>query len=93
MSESDKDRIKKYVEDWHKYKTVISEFEMKMEQAKKKVIDYMKDNDSATLYTDDFIIKSTQQTRESISKKDLPEDIWKKYAKENKFYTYKITQK
>ena len=93
MSESDKDKIKKYVEEWHKYKSLISEYEKKMERVKQKVIDYMKDNESSTLYTDEFIIKATPQKRETISKQDLPEDIWKKYSKENKFYTYKITER
>lgn len=93
MSSTDKSSVKKYIEEWSKLKASIASQEKEMEKYKSKVIEYMNKNEIETLVADDFIVKSSKCNRESISKSDLPSEIWKKYCKSSSYYVYKLEQK
>lgn len=92
-SSTDKSTIKKYIEEWSKLKNSIASQEKEMEKYKSKVIDYMNKNEIQSLVADNFIVKSTKCKRETISKADLPLDIWEKYSKSSSYYIYKIEHK
>jgi hypothetical protein len=89
----DKQELKNNITEWNKYKNLINEYDKKMEKYKNKVISYMKENELETLITEDFIVKSSKCSRESISKQDLPKDIWNQYCKSSSYHTYKLTEK
>jgi hypothetical protein len=93
MSSESKEELIFAISEWNKYKNQISELEKKMEKYKSKVIQYMTENDLETINTDNFVIKSTKCSRESLSKKDLPKDIWNQYCKNSSYYIYKIVEK
>ena len=77
------EELKRNLEAWAKYKKLKDEYEDLMEEAKSKVVKYMKDKDINVLSTDDYLVKSSSLNRETISKNDLPPDIWQKYCKKN----------
>jgi len=90
---SQKEEILTWISEWNKYKNIIAEHEKKMEIYKNKVIEYMKDNELSTINTTDFSVKQSKYSRETLSKKDLPSDIWNKYCKSSSYYIYKLTEK
>jgi len=90
---SQKEEILTWISEWNKYKNIIAEHEKKMEIYKNKVIEYMKDNELSTINTTDFSVKQSKCSRETLSKKDLPSDIWNKYCKSSSYYIYKLTEK
>uniref|UniRef100_A0A7S1RS52 Uncharacterized protein n=1 Tax=Alexandrium catenella TaxID=2925 RepID=A0A7S1RS52_ALECA len=65
----------------------------KREDAAKKEVEACKTEVEATMMrtgmtairTSSFEVAKRQQSRESVSKADLPADIWKKYAKTSEF--------
>lgn len=93
MSEESIEKIKDAVEEWYKAKERISFYEKQADRLKQKVSDYMKSKDVDTLVTTNHIVTKKQLSRDSLAKKDVPEDIWKKYAKNLSYEAYYIKEK
>ena len=86
----DQIKLKEYVSGWNDAKDKASHFEKLADKYKQKVIDYMIENNLDTIKTEDFIVTKRTTSRDSISKNDLPEDVWKKYYKTTTYDTYSI---
>lgn len=86
-------KIKEYVQSWYEAKEKASHFEKLAEKSKQKIISYMIDNSLDSIKTEDYIVSKRESSRESISKSDLPEDIWKKYHKSTSYSTYSIKER
>lgn len=96
MSNSDTSsvsRIKEAVEEWYKTKEKVTFYEKQIEKLKQEVINYMKDKQVETLVTTNYMVSKKSMQRDSLSKKDIPEDIWKKYAKNISYDAYYIKEK
>ncbi len=87
------EELKRNLEAWAKYKKLRDEYDDLMEEAKNKVVKYMKDKDINVLSTDDYLVKSSSLNRETISKNELPPEIWQKYCKKNSYCTYRLVSK
>ena len=53
----------------------------------------MNNNEQNNISSTDYVLKRSQITRSTVSKKDLPKDIWSKYSKESTFPIYYLKQK
>jgi len=93
MSEDSISKIKEAVEEWYKAKEKVTFYEKQSEKLKQQVIDYMKNKEVETLVTTNYVVSKKSMSRDSLSKKDVPDDIWKKYAKNISYDAYYIKEK
>ena len=84
--------IKDRVTEWYKMKEQASFFEKKADKLRNEILEYMNEIKIDSILTTDYIVKKKEMTRESVTKKDLPEDIWKKYCKQLNYETLTIKE-
>ena len=89
----DKNDIDDLLDTWYKTKIQIASLEKKCEKYKKYCEKIMNNNEENSITSSDYVLKRTQTTRSTVSKKDLPKDIWNKYSKESSFPIYYLKQK
>jgi len=86
-------RIKEAVEEWYKAKEKVAFHEKQVDKLKQKVIEYMKEKEVETIVTTNYIVSKRVLSRDSLTKKDVPEDIWKKYARNLSYDAYYIKER
>lgn len=85
--------VDQLLEEWSKIKSKISSLEAKQDQCKKIAEKMMRQENTDVLQSDGYILIHRQNTRTSLSKKDAPEDVWTRYAKQTTYSTYNLTSK
>jgi len=89
MSESD---LTKFIET----KLKLDELQKRHDKYRKIIEEHMMNDGLTSLeHTVDsqkYKIKKSLMSRESISKKELPQDIWDKYCKSSSYTTLRITK-
>jgi hypothetical protein len=85
--------IKEAVEEWYKAKDKVAFYEKQVDKLKQKVIEYMKEKEVETIVTTNYIVSKRVLSRDSLSKKDVPEDFWKKYARNLSYDAYYIKER
>jgi hypothetical protein len=93
MSRANEDDISLLLEQWYETKESISELEVKMEKYKKLAGRIMCKKDTNTISSDRYVLKKRDLSRETISKKDLPLDIWKNYCNKIDYSAFYISKK
>lgn len=91
MSSVSDDKLSLLLEKWHETKKQIAELEAKCEKYKiiaDKILDYKDTNILTDKY---FILRRREIKRNTVSKKDLPADIWNRYSKETSYTSYYLT--
>lgn len=76
---------------WYKAKQEIYLLEQKCEKYKKVSEKIMSQLDKNTLNTSSYSLKKIDIVRNTISKNDVPSDIWDKYSKRNKYSSFYLT--
>ena len=75
-------------------KQKLAELEKRHERYRKTIEDHMKTNSISTIQhkvgLDSYQVKKMVSSRQSISKSDLPVDIWEKYAKTSTFVVIRV---
>ena len=79
------EKLEDLMKEWSKVKRNISELEEREKSIKELVSDIMKDESVDSLYTDNYKVVRKIQKRSTVSQKDLPDDIWKKYSRISEF--------
>lgn len=74
-------------------KRQLSELEKRHEKYRKWIESYMEKEEVMEIEHNDVTIKLSKQQRESVAKKDLPPEIWSKYAKRTTFNVIKVSKK
>ncbi len=87
------DSIEKTVEKWYKYKGELAELEKKVQRYKDKVEKYMNSDETNNLNLNNFIISRSSCIKTTVSKKEVPEEIWNKYCKKSKYWMYSVKTK
>jgi hypothetical protein len=85
--------IKEAVEEWYKAKEKVAFYEKQVDKLKQKVIEYMKEKEVESIVTTNYIVSKRVLSRDSLTKKDVPEDIWKKYARNLSYDAYYIKER
>lgn len=76
---------------WSEDKKKIAEIEERIEKYKKIAGKYM-DKERITSYSDSmYTLRRTTMSRSSITKNDVPENIWKQYSKSCSFPAFYLT--
>lgn len=86
-------KTRETVEKFLEIKKQLSELEKRHEKYRKWIESYMEKEQMMEIEHDNITIKLTKQQRESVSKKDLPPEVWSKYAKRTSFNVIKVSKK
>lgn len=89
----DKNDIDELLETWYNTKLQISVLEKKCEKFKRYCEKIMDEMDKNTLSSDEYSLKRTMLTKTTVSKKDLPKDIWNKYCSETSYTAFYLKPK
>lgn len=63
----------------------LADLEKKHEKYRKTIEEYMTSQGLGEIKHNDLILKKSLSTRETVSKKDLPAEIWEKYSKLSRY--------
>jgi hypothetical protein len=85
--------INNLLDKWYEAKQEISSLEKKIEKYKLYVEDIMNKRNIDVLSSDKITVQRKEQNRTTISKKDLPSDIWDRYCKELFYNVFYISKK
>lgn len=77
------DKLEELFKEWKKVKKEISLLESREQEIKDVIKDLMKEVGSDKLKGINYYVEKKRQVRTTISKKDVPEDIWEKYSKDS----------
>lgn len=86
-------KTRETIEKFLEIKKQLSELEKRHEKYRKWIESYMEKEQMMEIEHDTVTIKLTKQQRESVSKKDLPAEVWSKYAKRTSFNVIKVSKK
>lgn len=86
-------KTRETIEKFLEIKKQLSELEKRHEKYRKWIESYMEKEQMMEIEHDNIRIKLTKQQRESVSKKDLPPEVWSKYAKRTTFNVIKVSKK
>jgi hypothetical protein len=93
MSSASDDDVSMLLQQWHETKEAISELESKLEKYKKLAGRIMSKKDTNVISDSKFVLKRRDLSKETIGKKDLPIEIWKKYSNKIEYKAYYLTEK
>jgi hypothetical protein len=77
---------------WHDAKEKIAELQKRVEKYKKLADKIMDVKGEDVVVTNDFTLRRRDMTRTTITKQDVPSDIWNEYCHKCTFKTYYLTQ-
>jgi hypothetical protein len=83
--------IDELLQKWYETKAEIALLEKKCEKYKRCSEKIMDNMNKSLLSTSKFILKKVDMTRNTISKNDVPIEIWNKYSKETSFSSFYLT--
>jgi hypothetical protein len=86
----DTTEIKDLVKKWYEYKRKSSDYEKIADKTKDIIVSYMEENDLDTIRTDDYVVTKKSMSRNFLTKKDMPEEVWQKYSRNKVFDSYYI---
>ena len=85
--------IDKVLAEWNKAKGKEDAAKKEIEAYKMKVEAIMASNNLTEVETTNYKVSKNTQSRESLSKKDCPANIWSQYCKSSTFFVLKLTAK
>ena len=71
--------------EFYKLKAEHSKQERKLNIMRKNLLEILNINNTNSIKTNNFILSKSKRSRESISKQNLPNDIWEKFKKTSEF--------
>lgn len=83
--------IEELLNNWFEAKQRLAELEKKCDKYKLMADKIMNIRGEDSLKTRTLKLTKTDMERETLSKKDVPKDIWNTYAKVSSFSTYRLT--
>jgi hypothetical protein len=85
--------IDELLKNWNDAKIEIASLEKKCDKYKKYCEKIMNKLDKNILTGTNFSVRRVDMERDSISKKDVPKDIWNKYSNRTSFSSFYLKQK
>ena len=77
-------------EELHKLRNKIKLYEARADELKDEILKWMEDNNKAKIATDKFVVKAQEMCVERLSKKNVPTEVWKKYATSSNYTVLNI---
>lgn len=87
------DDINNLLEHWMDVKNQLSDLELSLSKYKKLASKIMSKNDTTTLYSDNYVLQQRNISKKTLSKDDVPKEIWNKYAKTTTYTAYYLSKK
>ena len=91
LEPAEQEAIDKVLKDWNWAKDEQAAMLKKIEQCKTQVDSTMKKLGVTELLTANFKVDKRTQSREGVSKKDMPDNVWSQYAKTSAFTVLSFT--
>jgi hypothetical protein len=85
--------IQNLVKKWADAKTEIADLEKKIEKYKRVVNRFMDEKGNNTITSSQYTLRRKEMTRATISKKNVPTEIWNKYSKPSTYKAYYLSKK
>ena len=82
-----------FLQQWNEAKMKITELERKCERYKRLADKIMEHRGVNTVKHGDITVKRNEIVRTSVSKADLPKEIWGRYCKKSTYVAYYLTEK
>ena len=89
----DKNDIEELLDNWYKAKLEIALLEKKCDKYKKYSEKIMNDTNKNVLTSANYTLKKVDMSRSTISKNDVPSNIWNEYSKKSSFSSYYLNPK
>ena len=89
MSQSDIDYL---LDTWNETKKQIADLEKQLEKCKKAAERLMRKTGENELVSNHHVLTKKTMSRRTISKNDMPEQLWYKYSKECSYPAYYLTK-
>ena len=86
-------KIDDILENWYHYKNEIKKLEKKCDKYKKLVSKYMVDKQVNSISNDKYKVSKKHISSTRLIKKNVPSDIWNKYATTTKYDSFYINLK
>ena len=93
MSHTTSDDITNLLNHWMSTKNQITELELSLTKYKKLATKIMSKTDTDTIHSDDYILKKRTLTKKTLSKDDVPKEIWERYAKSTTYPAYYLSKR
>ena len=90
---SKKMTVKECITDYKETCDKIRELEKYKDTLHKKLEEHMKEKGQDSIANDQYILKITDQKRETVSRKQLPLDVWNQYKQTVTFTRLSIVKK
>ena len=87
------DDIETLLQNWYQTKLDIVLLEKKCDKYKNYAEKILNTLEKDSIATNDFTLKRNNMSRSTISKKDVPVDIWKEYSNVSTFKAYYLVPK
>ena len=81
-----------FLEQWNEAKMKISDLERKCEKYKRAADKVMNAKGTNSIKYGDITVKRKDIARSTLSKKDVPRDIWDRYCKATSYTAYYLTE-
>lgn len=85
--------INTLLEKWSRDKEKISELEARIEKYKKIASKLLDNRSEDTLSSQGYLLTRRTQSRSTISKADVPADVWSDYSRKISFQTFHLVKK
>jgi hypothetical protein len=85
--------LSKFLQKWIETKNKISELEKNIEKYKRVANRIMEQQQNNTISNDYFTLRRKEMSRTTISKKDVPIEIWNKYSRPCNYKAYYLSEK
>ena len=82
-----------FLQQWNEAKMKISELERKCERYKRLADKAIDSKGVNVIKYGDITVKRSEIVRTSISKSDLPKELWNKYSKKSSYVAYYLSEK
>lgn len=91
--DADESDIQALLAKWSKDKVRLAKLEERIEKYKTLAGKIMDERDKDILSSDEHLLKRRTQTRSTISKNDVPNDVWNRYSRKVSFQSYYLVTK
>ena len=85
--------VKECITDYKQTCDKIRELEKYKEAMHSKLAEHMKEKGQTSISNDQYVVKLTESSRDTVSKKNLPPDVWSQYKQTVTFSRLSIVAK
>ena len=87
-----KGAVSKLLKDWYETREDMKEAERHLAYLKKQATKMMDSNSVNTLKSKNYTLQRRKNSRMSLKRDDLPEDVWQKYSSKTQYKSFSISE-